>query len=376
MTPKTLFRYLATTVRPNRFPGAADNVSQVPGWPSHRAVRIWLTVPVAAALLVAGQSGSAGATADHSPTGSHGTFLVWTQLDATGTGRIMVADPAGRHARALTHPVVGGVDLDPQVSPDSTRVPSGSADIGLVRVDGTDERVLDLGCVAPCLDDLMPNWTPDGRGLTWTPIVGPFDPVTGDAASAVLWTADLDGNHKRRLSRPGLEGRHCEEYGAQFAPAGYLIWTRGCAGLGRTVVRRDTNGRERLLTPWSIGADLPDISPATHGPTKDLVVFETDGSGAPDEPSAAIATVPATCRDQADCARRIQYLTSPTSKPDQYFNPAWSPTGRQIAYTHFLYGSPTRPPSGDIWTMNWNGTHQRAVVTSPLFDFRPEWGRH
>jgi hypothetical protein len=333
------------------------------------------------AVLGVGPPPAATAAEDHAPSRPHGTVLVWTQFDDFGTARVMLSDAAGRNARAITHPPVGGVDLDPQVSPDGTRVlferdvpAQFSADIGLVRIDGTGERLLNLGCVTPCADDLIPNWTPDGRGLTWTPVVGPFDPETGDAQSALLWTANLDGSHKRRLSRPGLEAQHCEEYGAQYAPAGYLIWSRLCSGLGITVVRRDPNGRERLLTPWSLGADLPDISPATHGPTKDLIVVETAGTDEPGQPSATIATVPATCRDQADCARHIRYLTSPTSKPDQHFNPAWSPTGRQIAYVRFVNGSETRPALGDIWTMNWNGTHKRPLITTPMFDFRPEWG--
>ncbi|GAB2560558.1 TolB family protein [Kribbella endophytica] len=342
----------------------------------------WIAVLAVVAVSGVGQPAAATAAADHRSTGHHGTFLVWTQYDAVGTGRIMLADSTGRNARAISHPPVGGEDIDPQVSPDGTRVlferdlpAEGSADIRVVRTDGTGERLLNLGCTAPCAADLMPNWTPNGRGLTWTAVVGPFDPETGDAHSALLWTAELDGSHRRQLSRPGLELQRCEEYGAQYAPAGYLVWSRLCSGLGITVVRRDTNGRERLLTPWSLGADLPDISPATEGPTKDLVVVETAGSGEPGEPSAAVATVPATCRDQSDCARHIRYLTSPTSKPDQHFNPAWSPTGRQIAYTRFISGTETRPPLGDIWTMNWNGTDKRPVVTSPLFDFVPEWGR-
>jgi hypothetical protein len=49
--------------------------------------------------------------------------------------------------------------------------------------------------------DIIPGWTPDGRHITFSRVVGPF--VNGNAASAVLYTAELDGSHIRRLSEPG-----------------------------------------------------------------------------------------------------------------------------------------------------------------------------
>jgi Tol biopolymer transport system component len=101
-------------------------------------------------------------------------------------------------------------------------------------------------------------------------------------------------------------------------------------------------------------------------------VFETPTPNG----STAVATVPSTCRSQAECAKHIRYLTSPNSQPDQNFNPAWSPDGRTVAYVHFTLGTPPDiPPAADIWTMKWNGANQQPVVTSPLFDFRPEWGQ-
>ena len=333
----------------------------------------WLTVAAAlASLLLLPGVAAAG----------HRERLVWAQSFETDSlgGRIVIADPDGRNVRPLTHPPEGAADVDPKISPDGTRVlferdfPDGNARVGLVGVDGRGERVLDLGCTDPCASDNIPNWTPDGRHVTWTRVVGPFDPVTEDAQSAVLWIADLHGRHVRRLSPPGVDPAY-EETDAEFAPGGYLILLRLARIDGEiksAILRRDLDGRhERQLTPWSVDADLPDPSPARWGPTRDLVVFETFGHGPPEGVAQAVATVPATCRGEDECASRIRYLTSPSTGPFQHFNPAWSPDGRRIAFVRFGYP----PLLGDIWTMRWNGADQRAVADSPLFDYRPEWGR-
>ena len=46
----------------------------------------------------------------------------------------------------------------------------------------------------------------------------------------------------------------------------------------------------RQLTPWRLAADVPDLSLATGGPTRNLVVFETFGPRAPKGREQDIAT--------------------------------------------------------------------------------------
>ena len=89
----------------------------------------------------------------------------------------------------------------------------------------------------------------------------------------------------------------------------------------------------RQLTPWRLDADVPDLSLAAHGPTKDLVVFETFGQGAPKGSQQDIATVPATCHPLAACIREIRYVTHNGAGPGTSFNPSWSPGGKRIAFT-------------------------------------------
>jgi len=331
-------------------------------------------------------SAKQGSAADHGTArragDERGTMLAWSRfvdLDFSAA-RIVVGRPDGGPVRELTSSSDGVQDIDPKFSPDGSRVlferdlPDGSTQVVVVNVDGTGEHVLPLGCVDPCAADVSPTWAPDGQHVYFTRVVGPFDQVNGSATSAVLWRARLNGRDLTRISEPGIDGAF-EEYLATFAPAGYMVFLRlRNSDIHSAAFRRDPDGHVTQLTGYSLDADELSVSPAAQGPSKDLVVFETFGHGAPDGIAAAVATVPATCKSRARCAGRVRFLTSPRSLPDQHFNPSWAPDGRQIAFVRFSFVDPG-PAVGDIWRMDWNGNHQRPVSTSPLFEFRPAWAQ-
>ena len=305
--------------------------------------------------------------------------LVWTRAVDTdfSAAAIVIGGLNGQHVRPLTHPASGVVDLDAQISPNGRKVlyerdlPDGSSRIGVVNSDGRHDHLLDLGCTQQCLGDLTPAFTPDGRHLIWTRVVGPVD-QNGNAASAVLWKARLDGRHRQRFSQPGIDGTF-EDYRARFAPSGYLIFERlRDSDMDQAVFRMTPDHNHiRRLTPWTLDADIADISPATSGPTKGLVVFETYGHGAPQGQGQAIATVPAACRPVRMCRFEIRKLTRSNDPQHENFNPAWDPDGVHIAFTRFV-GS--EPPKGDIWMMRWNGTHPRPVSRDARFEFREDVG--
>lgn len=357
---------------------------------THR--RIWVSSAVAGALVswaaVVGGTASAGTTvdagtlnprsqpndADHESKG----HIVWSRfvdLDFSAA-RIMVSDSSGEHRRPLTHPPEGVVDVDPKISPDGRHVvfgrdfPDGTSQVVIVGINGRAERPLDLGCVDPCLVDTQPTWAPDGHHLLFQRVIGPIH--NNNAGSARLWKSDLAGEHIVPVSKPRIDGRF-EDTWAQFAPAGYLVFVRlSLARDAAAVFRMDPDGSNACrLTPWSLNADLPDVSPATSGPTKNLAVFETYGHGGPPPGKAsAIATTPATCGGE----HHIRYLTSPTSDPVWHFNPGWSPDGRHVVFVRFKFVDGDPIVHGDIVTSRWNGEHRKLIARSPLFDFRPDWG--
>jgi Tol biopolymer transport system component len=295
---------------------------------------------------------------------------------------LVSAAPDGSRLRDVTTEVPGYGDADPIFSPDGRRVLFTRAcfedcpsSVGVVSARGGPVKWLDLGCVDPCFTVDSATWTPDGRRVVFTSVIGPFDQVNGSARSAVLWTAKLDGSDVRRLSEPGIDGVY-EDYRAHFGPGGkYIVFIRvRNSDVHSALFRMRPDGTDvRQLTPWELDADIFDVSPAVSGPTRDLVAFETFGHGWTDVPSR-VATVPATCTSVADCTSKIRIVTKDVTLPNAAFNPTWSPDGKRIAYCSFIDNGPDAPPSGIIQTIRPDGTDVRQVSDGAFFAYRPDWG--
>ena len=289
----------------------------------------------------------------------------------------MVARADGSRPRPLTPPTAQTNDFDAQVSPDGRwvafeRDTPDTATVHLVRPDGSGDHLVDVGCVDPCVAALSPTWLSDHR-IAFTLIKGPFDATTDAAASAALWSVRLDGSHLRRLSPAGIDGKFEDYYLRVSRDGSYVTFRRLSDAAGAAALfRMDRDGGDlHQLTPYAINAEVNDLSTAEHGPTKDLMVFESFGRGDPAATFGDLATVPTTCTSLADCTARIHWLTDNGATGRRNANPQWSPDGRSIVFTD-------RPSidveDANIFTMRWNGTQRRQISTSPEFDYRPTWG--
>lgn len=324
--------------------------------------------------------GGVGATSAAAHADSHNAYLVWTRITSAGDAApLVISDADGHHVRQLTHPPTGVLDIDARISPNGRWIlferdlPDRSA-AGFVRADGTGERLLDLHCTDPCVGTNTPSWMPDGQHILYDRVSGPFD-STGDAASASLWKSNLYGGRQVPFSDPALDPT-TEETDPTFTPDGHVIVVRGLRDLRTAVWRLNADGTHpHQLTPYSINADLPQASPARSGPSAGLVVFETFGSGVPDDATEgpSIATVPTNCGSIASCTAQIHYLTSRSAMPVQNFNPAWSPDGRQVIFVHAEFD--LDQAVGDIYRMSARGGPQTPISTDPRFEFRPAWGQ-
>jgi TolB protein len=297
--------------------------------------------------------------------------IVWSRFtdDTFSTARIVSAKPDGSRLRVLSHGADGQQDTYPAPSRSGSRIAferdsADGVEVMVVNANGSRQRTVDLGCVDPCDSDQIPNWTPDGEHLTFTRVVGPFDLPNDSARSAVLWVANLDGSHVRRLSQPGIDGVY-EDYRARFLPDGRTITFIRVRNepFNSAVFTMDVKTRRvRQLTPWELDADTQDVS------SRGVIAFETFGHGPPEGQSENVATVPVDCGSLAACTRKIRYVTHNGAGPTSSATPGWAPDGRRIVFSewdHELFA--------DLWAVRPDGSDRQRVTTSPLWDWRSSW---
>ena len=313
----------------------------------------------------------------HATPRSSGGLIVWTHRAAPGSEHLMIARADGSHPRALTEPAPDQVDLDAQVSPNGEWVAymreAGDTDkLRLVRTDGSADHEVTVNCpVDWCAFD-SPTWLSDRR-LAFQFVKGPIG-ADENAASAVLWTIRTDGTGLRRLSPSGIDGTYEDIFLRVARDGDYQTFLRRRNADGRSALFRSDRrgGHAQQLTPWDLSADVNDLSTAGHGPSKDLLVFESYGRGDPDKTFVDIATVPATCRSLAACTRQIHWLTDNRATGRRNANPQWSPDGKALVFTD---RASVDVEDAQIWTQPYpRGPRHLVSVSSPNFDYRPTWG--
>jgi TolB protein len=229
--------------------------------------------------------------------------------------------------------------------------------------------------------NLLPSWTPDGRGIAFTtfrdgngahiysvdpgtkslkPLVTSGDFATGAAfapdGSRLLFTSSVEENTDIYSAKPDGSGskRLTESRGidvsASFSPDGKQVaFVSDRAGSPQIyVMNADGTGVRRLTFQGNFNQE-----PA-WSPKGDLIAF----TGRDEKRSFDVYTVNA----QTGKIARLSQNEGTNEKP------SWAPNGQLLLF------SSTRTGKRQLWTMAANGSNARQVTDEPQGAFDPAWG--
>jgi Tol biopolymer transport system component len=227
---------------------------------------------------------------------------------------ICVVNPATGEITNLTDD--SAMDGWPSWSPDGTRIAYHSDNVvHVMNADGTDAHAI----VGSYGDFTMePAWSPDGRTIAFVSTVGDTD--------YEIYTVSAEGE-------------------AAEDPR----------------VRLTTTVKDR----WGKGVD--DYQP-TWSPDSSRIAFVSQSRTWVD--ACDIYVMDAADRDgdgNGDNLQRLTYTDSYNCSATEDVNPAWSPTGEQIAYSSVETGD------AEIWVMNSDGTDKRNLTRHSAWDWMPGW---
>ena len=322
-------------------------------------------------LALVGVAGAV-ATADATTPGANGKIAFRRYFDPAheSWGAVFTINPDGTGARQITHPAPGAVDDQPAWAPDGSLItfsrlgpnPDQPEHVWVVAPDGS--GLTPVGPLCPpgadpstCSNETQASFSPDSKQLVFG--IGNGRVVNDQIEHAAIAIMNRDGSNRHVVFEAAPYS--ADLGGPVFSPDGkQLIFERINSRTGSPAGKRaifvvGVDGSNlRQLTPWAQNdGDNPDWSPdgnwilyrsyVDQQPQSQIFVIHPDGTG----------------RRQVTHFKKGTHVTSS----------AFSPDGNSI-----VLGKGPEGGNIDVYTMRLDGTRQRRITRSKLWDSAPDWG--
>ncbi len=319
-------------------------------------IALALAVPIAmlSAVLFIDRRGSvAPGTGDGvapMPAPANGELLYAKRLN--GGWSLFTLNPDTGTERQITD---GYRDYGSDWSPDGMRIvydsesPGGGQGIWIVNADGSDAtKLIDDGSV--------PAWSPNGTRIVFARAdVGEMVPFGEGAAGTpfYLYVMDAGGSNVVRLT----EGRFAD-YSPAWSPDGtqiaFLRYDRD--GTSLFVMNADGSGARRIAGP-----DIEAFGAPAWSADGGSIALAVNGSKGGSPGGIMLLSAGGSIEGSPIPGTEVEY-------PDYVSDPAWSPDGAWIAYTHGY--------EGEIVILRPDGSDRRTLEVSPGTDSIEElaWG--
>jgi Tol biopolymer transport system component len=301
--------------------------------------------------------------------GKNGAIAFKRYLDSSRTtGAIFTMDANGKNVRQITSPETGTVDDQPDWSPDGSllvfyRCTPNACAVYTVKPDGSAlTPLLPCSTGSECEDGEGGSFLPDGKRVVFTRATGAVKHLAGGdwiEHSDIVVRDVSGGTSEQALVRsPRFAGDYLSPH---FSPDGsQLVYIRSNSSLVKPAhthalfVARADGSHQRRVTPWSLdGGDDPDWSPDGKA-----ILFRTYEAGAQ---QSQIATI----RADGSHVRTLTHFSLGTTVLSHSF----SPDGKWI-----VFAKSGRGGEPDLFVMRPDGSGQRPITRTALWDSAPDWG--